>query len=424
MGAKMVPYAVLSDFKAFFVQILDCYKYWSTLSKGWLAGNRRFVFITMQVKINAFTWMVAGLLISAFTGCGRDDVRTYRVPKETTPQVAAADLPSGHPTISGSGAAPATAAKVPADWQEAPPGEMRVASYRVTGKDGKMADVSVIPLPGGAGGDINNVNRWRGQVGLAPVSDAEFAKLGESVQVGGQEGKLYEMAGQNSGSGEKNRILAAIVRRPDAAWFFKMVGDDALVAEQKTAFVEYLKSFSFGAPGGGGGLSQDAQLPPSHPPIGNITPAAIASAPTSSEGKPEWQVPAGWKEIDGGQFLVAKFIIGGSDNSQAAVNVSMSAGDGGGVLGNVNRWRGQLGLNQQSQSEVDKSVTSVDIDGGKAMLVDMSGNDMKSGAKTRLIGAIVSKGQQTWFYKLMGPASLVEQQKDAFTKFVQGAKYR
>ena len=169
---------------------------------------------------------------------------------------------------------------------------------------------------------------------------------------------------------------------------------------------------------------QETQLPPSHPPIGNISPAIAAAAPASSEGKPEWQVPAGWKEIDGGQFLVAKFIVSGSDNSQAAVNVSMSAGDGGGMLGNVNRWRGQLGLGQQSQAEVDKLVTSVNIEGGKAMLVDMSGTDMKSGAKTRLVGAIVPKGQQTWFYKLMGPAALVEQQKDTFTKFVQTAKYR
>ena len=94
------------------------------------------------------------------------------------------------------------------------------------------------------------------------------------------------------------------------------------------------------------------------------------------------------------------------------------------MLGNVNRWRGQIGLSEQSQAEVEKLAQSVDIEGGKAMLVDMSGTDMKSGAKTRLVGAIVPKGKQTWFYKLMGPAPLVELQKDAFTKFVQTAKYR
>jgi len=379
--------------------------------------------IATQVKISALTCIAAVSLLSAVTGCGRDDVQTYRVPKEKTPQLAAADLPAGHPDISGGSSATAAAGKTPADWQEAPVGQMRVASYRVKGKDGKMADISVIPLAGMAGSDIDNVNRWRGQLGLAPASESEFNKLGEQVQVGGQDGKLYDLAGQSANSGEKNRMLAAIVRRPDGAWFFKMVGDEGVVGEQKTAFVEYLKSFSF--PGTGSGTTlQDAQLPPSHPPIGNIIPAAAAAAPSSSEGKPEWQVPAGWKEIDAGQFLVAKFIISGSENSQAAVNVSMSAGDGGGILANVNRWRGQLGLNQLSQAEVDKLVSSIDIEGGKAMLVDMSGTDMKSGGKMRLVGAVVPQNQHTWFYKLMGPAPLVEQQKDAFAKFVQGVKYQ
>src|SRR5437899_3203359 len=135
------------------------------------------MFITTQVKLNLLSCIVAGSLVSVFTGCGRDDVRTYRVPKETSPQLAAADLPNGHPDISGTAPAPAVATKVPADWQEAPPGEMRVASYHVKGKDGKMADVSVVPLPGMAGRDIDNVNRWRGQIGLAPVSEAELGKL-------------------------------------------------------------------------------------------------------------------------------------------------------------------------------------------------------------------------------------------------------
>lgn len=379
--------------------------------------------IDAQVKLNVFSCIVAGSLLSTFTGCGRDDVRTYRVPKETPQQlVQAQNLPAGHPDISGPANGPGAHTKAPPGWEEAPLGQMRVASYRVKGKDGRMADISVVPLGGMAGRDIDNVNRWRGQIGLAPVAEAELGKLSESIKIGEQDGKLYEMAGQNAGSGEATRMLAAMVRRGDTAWFFKMVGDDALVAEQKSAFIDYLKSFSFSGNednSPAGEVTPNA-LPPSHPPIGNISSAA---PPGSNEGKPQWQVPPSWKEIDGGGFLVAKFIVNGSDNSQAAVNVSSSAGDGGGVSANVNRWRGQLGLNPLSQGDVDKQVTSVDIDGGKAMLVDMTGTDAKSGAKARLIAAIVPRTQQTWFYKLMGPAQLVEQHKDAFTKFVQGVKY-
>ena len=150
---------------------------------------------------------------------------------------------------------------------------------------------------------------------------------------------------------------------------------------------------------------------------------AGSAASGSGEGKPDWQVPSGWQETAAGQFLVAKFIVPGPDSSQAAVNVSMSAGDGGGLSANVNRWRGQLGLAPLAGAELNQSIKAVDTGGGQVSLVDFSGKDVRSGQDTRLIGAIVPQGGRTWFYKLMGNAQAVEQQKDAFTKFVQTAKY-
>ena len=74
---------------------------------------------------------------------------------------------------------------------------MRAASFRVAAHDGRQADVSVIPLPGLAGSDLDNVNRWRGQVGLPGVSEAELAKLAQPVEIAGQSASLYEQAGAN-----------------------------------------------------------------------------------------------------------------------------------------------------------------------------------------------------------------------------------
>jgi hypothetical protein len=150
---------------------------------------------------------------------------------------------------------------------------------------------------------------------------------------------------------------------------------------------------------------------------------ATAAGPISSEGKPNWQAPAGWQEVSGGQFLVAKFMLTGAGGVTAAVNISSSTGEGGGLVGNINRWRGQLGLTSLSDGDVNKLVTTIDVEGGKASLVDLSGTDARTGQPTRLVGAIVPQSGQTWFYKLMGDAKVVESQKDAFTKFVQGVKY-
>ena len=330
----------------------------------------------------------------------------------------AAGLPPGHPDTSGA-AAPALQYKAPAGWNEVAPGQMRAASFRVAGKDGKQADVSVIPLPGLAGSDLDNVNRWRGQVGLPAVSEAELAKLAQPVEIAGQTASLYEQAGANAGSGDKTNILAAITRRDGTAWFFKMTGEAALVTEQKPSFIEFLKSVSFSA------AAAQAQLPPSHPPMdGGNKMGQAATAASAGQPKPAWEVPSGWKEIPGGQFLVAKFVLTGAANAQANVNVSMSSNDGGGLLANVNRWRTtQLGLGPVTEADLPKDIQTIDLPAGKASLVDLTGQDAKTGQKAQLLAVILPRSGETWFYKLMGNTDVVQQEKDAFMKFVQSAKY-
>jgi hypothetical protein len=380
------------------------------------------------------------LLFLLAAGCHRDEVKTYRVAKDqdqTQSQTAPAmptdspnpALPPGHPDISSASAAPGLAAsgsarpqltwQPPEGWTEMPAGEMRVASFKIQGQNGKQADVSVIPLPGLAGSDEANVNRWRGQVGLPPISPDELNKSVENVEAGGQPAQLYDIAGQNPANGDPQRILGVIQRRDDMAWFFKMTGDADLAEQQKPAFVAFLKSVKFIT------VPSQAELSPSHPPIGDMgmgAPTAAAS-PISSEGKPNWQVPAGWQEVSGGQFLVAKFNITGAEGATATVNVSSSSGEGGGLAGNINRWRGQLGLGPLSDDDVNKLVTTIDVQGGRASFVELSGTDARTGQPTRLVGVIVPQSGQTWFYKLMGNAKVVESQKDAFTKFVQTVKY-
>ncbi len=329
------------------------------------------------------------LVVVLATGCDQGGIQVYTVPKEQS-----LPMPHGDHPDHGMPAAPALTWKTPAGWQELPAGEFRVASFKVTGQDGKQADVSVIPLPGAAGGDFSNVNRWRGQVGLSPVSEEEIKKLAQPVEMAAQPASLYEQDGKNA-DGAPVRILAVIQHREGTAWFFKMTGDSQLVEQAKPAFVEFLKSVQF---------------------------AAATGAPAASSGKPQWNAPSGWKEVDGGQFLVAKFAVAGEGNAQAAVNISSSAGDGGGMLGNVNRWRAQLGLPPLDQHGFADSMDNPPP-GGPRCLVDITGTDSKTGKPARLVGAIVPQSGQTWFYKLMGDGAVVSAQKEAFIKFVQEVKY-
>jgi hypothetical protein len=376
-------------------------------------------------------WLLLPLLQLSAAGCFGDQIKVYRVAKEqnqpsqmTAPALPTDSpnqtLPPGHPDISGvavsSAGAPVQSPltwTTPSGWTEMPAGEMRVASFKIAGADGKQADVSVIPLGGMAGTELGNVNRWRGQVGLPEITEGELQKSGQTVEANGQPAQLYDVAGTNPASGDATRIVGVIQHRPDATWFYKMTGDADLVAQQKPAFIEFLKSLKM----------QPAQsqtvLPSGHPAVGDMGAAPAASAPVSHEGQPKWEVPQGWQEVSGGQFLVAKFLVG---NGAAAVNVSSSAGDGGGFLDNVNRWRGQLGLPRADASAYPYQKEP-DLAGTPYGIIDLTGKDARTGNPARILGAVISQKDQTWFYKLMGDAKVVESQKDAFVKFVQSAKY-
>jgi hypothetical protein len=365
------------------------------------------------------------LCAGLFSGCKRDEVKVYHVDSSdnTAPPPAAmpASMPAGLPAPDNSGMPPLKYV-LPAGWQEKPASQMRVASFGIS-EDGKVADVSVIPIDGMAGGDIANVNRWRGQVGLTPLADDEIAKLAEKVSVGAQPADLYDSAGSMQG------IVGVIFHRDDVAWFFKMMGDASLVEKQKPAFVSFLKSVQFGAPALAPAMDL-SQLPPSHPPTDGMNPAA---APANADGgKLHWTIPPDWKQIDPGPMLSAKFSITGADGTAAQVNVSSLAGEGGGLLANVNRWRGQLGLNTLNEMELahldptqlaNPNPNNVLSDGSHFALVDFTGTDSQTGKAAELVGAIIPQNGQTWFYKLMGDEQVVAQQKDAFIQFVQSAKY-
>lgn len=324
-------------------------------------------------------------------------MRLYTVPKEQAAIPMQGELPAGHPPMDAAPAKPTLQWELPEGWKEGAPSEIRLASFRVKGDGNQEADVSVVPLAGGAGGDLSNVNRWRGQVSLEPVTEAELEKLKQPVEVAGMPADLYEQAGEAQSSDDKLRILAVVQHRDGTAWFFKMMGSDTLVAQQKPVFLKFLKTLRFAA----------------------HTHAPVAAA---TEGRPKWTVPTGWQEVPGGQFLVAKYAIAGEAGAMAAVNISTSAGDGGGVAANLNRWRNQLGLPPLSPQEAADAFDAPRPDAPR-QLVDITGKIASTGNPVRLVAAIVPVGGQTWFYKLMGHPDLVGKQKEAFIQFVQGVQY-
>ena len=144
-----------------------------------------------------------------------------------------------------SATAPASAFrwKVPEGWRLAPARAMREVSFHVGADDSSECYVAV--LGGDAGGVLANVNRWRNQLGHAPISEVELASL-PRVNVLGRESTVVEVAGHFAGQGGEDvpeaMLYGVICLLPNRAVFVKMVGPRKSLETQREAFLEFCRS--------------------------------------------------------------------------------------------------------------------------------------------------------------------------------------
>ncbi len=192
-------------------------------------------------------WTVAALLVVA--GCGRDEVAHYRVPKSASTAVSAtggmgapgADALPPPPDASATGKLDW---KLPKGWTESrSAGGMRYATLKPSGA-GKV-EVSVTVFPGPAGGELANVNRWRNQIGLAPVDEGAIAKDRKALKSPAGPLAVFDYTSEGK---EKTRMVAAILFAGGNSWFVKMVGDAGPVAAARPDFVRLLESLSLARP--------------------------------------------------------------------------------------------------------------------------------------------------------------------------------
>ncbi|HEY6070557.1 MAG TPA: hypothetical protein VIU85_04210, partial [Chthoniobacterales bacterium] len=128
--------------------------------------------------------------------------------------------------------------QLPAGWSEVPPSAMRYASFNAGSNENKI-DISIVMFPGDGGSDIENVNRWRGQIGLPPMSEAAVASQITTIKGDDATFASIDIAGANA------RTLAAWVRRDARVWFFKATGPNAAIEKEKQNFVKFVESVRF-----------------------------------------------------------------------------------------------------------------------------------------------------------------------------------
>ena len=235
----------------------------------------------------------------------------------------------------------------PDDWKQEEATKLVYAAFRVGSPD-KPVKLTITMLPSKTDADmlLANVNRWRGQLGLEPVTEdglkaLEKDKQVQDLRIGDVDTHLVDM----TGAGPHKQSAKGPV------WTYQ---------------------------------APDGWVAAPHPEAGKIAREAV-------------------------------FIITDGDQ-KAEASVTALGGKAGGLESNVERWARQIDALAVEPDQL-KQMPKITVADRDSPYVDLTG---KQG---RTLGAIVPYGDRTWFFKLTGPADLVEKQKTKFEAFLKSVKF-
>lgn len=351
----------------------------------------------------AHVWCFVAVISCGAVGCRPEEgIRTYTVPKdvsrgetakpqavrvEATDRMLVAVVPHGEQAtffkLSGSMAqVEAVAGEVkkfieslqitgdepptwatPEGWREQPGNQFRRATLVVpVGDESLELAVSEMSWQTTDAYLLANVNRWRGQMALPPLSPGQFEESYETIKLGGTQAIWLDLQGTLSSNGM--------------------------------------------APFAGG-----RGAPP-------IPPAA---KPSSSDMPFEQTTPQGWKPIPAVAPRRAAFQVGEAEVT--VFDFSTEKPQMASPLANVDRWRSEIGLPPTDESELAKSAEKVTISGKPGIFVAMESPEGHEPMEASL-AAMTERDGQVWFFKLKGPHDTVLAERERFQQWLESIQFR
>jgi hypothetical protein len=151
----------------------------------------------------------------------------------------------------------------------------------------------------------------------------------------------------------------------------------------------------------------------------DMTPRPVERPAPSERNAPfrpaqfEYKAPDHWQDRGSAPMVAQEWRVGEGELGDV-VRITLSFA-GGGLGANVNRWCGQVGLDAKSPD--DLGAADIELDGKPAMLFDLVG-ESKS-----IVGIVAQQdGPLALFVKAIGPAALVEKERENFLEFARTLK--
>jgi hypothetical protein len=244
---------------------------------------------------------------------------------------------------------------LPEGWHEEKAGSADRYATLCIGKAEPHLELTVTRLEGEGGGVLANVNRWRGQMGLEPLAESELPRQTERRDVAGTPVTVVSLEGP---------------RRPSSG---PAMGSRPAPPSSDVSIETIRRMFSY-------------------------------------------DLPAGWHENPkpgGGQIFELR---AGPGNQAPTVTLTVLSGTAGGLAANVNRWRGQVGLEPVDEGEAHNLVRSVPFLRGEGSFGEYLGKDRG------ILVVFALRPEFSFFLKMDGPADTVRAERAAFESFAKSIR--
>lgn len=315
---------------------------------------------------------------------------------------------------------------MPEGWEAVPTTEMRQINLRMTANP--EVECYFTLLPGGGGGLEANLNRWRGQMGLDPLSPEALAALPKK-SIFGQPGTFILIDGTYGGMGntapkENYRMYGLMLSHKDAdtgreqGFFLKMTGPKAILESQEANFDLIASTLHAVAPEDEHSHDHGAAADPH---AGTTAPAMetpTKPAPAAQSGY-TWTVPAGWENKEPGMMRVANLSIAGQPDVECYL--TELGGSAGGLESNLNRWQQQMGQPALSPEQI-AALPKHPLLGGEASFITIDGTFGGMGGAVvkenfRMYGLALVTESKSLFVKMTGPKDILAAEESNFLAF-------
>jgi hypothetical protein len=134
-------------------------------------------------------------------------------------------------------------------------------------------------------------------------------------------------------------------------------------------------------------------------------------AAANEAGKIHYSAPEGWEDLPTSGIRKANLKVT-TDTGSAEITILTFPGDVGGRLANINRWRGQVGLDPATPEDLPAYTEGYDISNHRGLYVRLVGETQS------ILGALLPFHNNTWFVKMIGDTPTVLANEAAMKQFL------